>query len=89
MEARKSMNLPYSIRMYLTNFWQQTVHVQQNIFEKTLTELGTSHLYASFGTFWVQIGQLVEAQWKFERSETAILPFSYIFQRLTVTPKKF
>ena len=25
---RKIMNLPYSIRMYWTNFWQPTVHVQ-------------------------------------------------------------
>ena len=25
---RKNMNLPYSIRMYWTNFWQPTVHVQ-------------------------------------------------------------
>ena len=33
---RKNLNLPYSIRMYWTNFWQLTVHVQQNIFEKIL-----------------------------------------------------
>ena len=26
----------YSIRMYWTNFWQPTVRVQQNIFERTL-----------------------------------------------------
>ena len=26
----------YNIRMYWTNFWQPTVHVQQNMFEKTL-----------------------------------------------------
>ena len=37
--TRKNMNLLYSIRtMYWTNFWQPTVHVQQNIFEKTLNE---------------------------------------------------
>ena len=37
------------------------------IFEKTLTEVGSLHLYASFGTFYVQIGQLFEAQWVFEK----------------------
>ena len=62
---RKNMNLPSSIRMYWTNFWQPTIHVQQDIFEKTSIEVGNSLLYASFGTFWVQIGQLVEAQWDF------------------------
>ena len=44
-ETRKNMNLPYSIRMYWTDFWQPTaVHVQQNIFETTLREVGSSHL---------------------------------------------
>jgi len=38
------------------------VTVQQNIFEKTLKEVDTSHLYASCGTFCAQIGQLFEAQ---------------------------
>ena len=38
------------------------MYVQQNIFEKTLKEYGSSHLYASFGTFCVQIGQLFESQ---------------------------
>ena len=60
---RKNMNLPYSIRMYWTSFWQPAVNVQQNIFEKTHVEIGRSHLYASFGTFYVQIGQLFAAQW--------------------------
>ena len=32
-----------------------------NYFWKTLIEVGSSHLYASFGTFCVQIGQLFEA----------------------------
>ena len=36
--------------------------VQQNIFEKTLIEIFIPHLYASFDTFCVQIGQLFEAQ---------------------------
>ena len=61
------MNLPYSMRMYWTNFWQPTIHAPQNIFSKTLIEVGTSHIYASFGTFCVQIGQLFEAQWVFAK----------------------
>ena len=97
--TRKNKNLPHSIRMYWTNFWQATVHVQKNIFEKTLIEVGSSHLYASFGTFWVQICQSIEAQWDFGRIrirnrnrshfplKTAILLFSNIFQKLTVSPK--
>ena len=62
----------YLLLMYWTNFCQPTVRVQQNIFEKTLIEVGSPHIYASFGTFHVQIGQLFEAQ-------------SSILQRLTVT----
>ena len=34
----------------------------ERIFEKTFTEASSLHLYASFGTFCVQIGQLFEAQ---------------------------
>ena len=49
-ETRRNKNLPYSIRMYWTNFWQPTVHVEQNILEKNLIVVGSSHLYASFGT---------------------------------------
>ena len=63
----KNMNLPYSKRMYWKNFWQPTDQVQQNIFEKTFTEIGSSHLYASFGTFCVQIGNFLEAQWVFSK----------------------
>ena len=40
-----------------------------NYFWKISLKVGSSHLYASFGTFWVQIGQLVEAQWDFKLSE--------------------
>ena len=40
--TRKNMNLPYSMRMYWTIFWQPTVHVHKNIFEKTLIEVGSS-----------------------------------------------
>ena len=37
-------------------------------FWKILIESGSSHLYALFGTVWVQIGQLVEAQWDIKLS---------------------
>ena len=78
--ARKNMNLlPYSIRMYWTNFWQPTVLLQQNIFEKNHIELGSSQLYASFGIFFVQIVQLLEAQWDFNFSEE--FEISVIFLR--------
>ena len=53
--------------MYWTNFWQQTVHVQQNIFEKTIIEVGSPHLYNSFGTFCTQIGQFFAVKWVFEK----------------------
>ena len=43
--------------------------MQQNIFEKTIVEVDSLHIYASFGTFNVQIGQLSEAQWDFKLSE--------------------
>ena len=56
----------HNIRMCWANFWQPTVHVQQNTFEKTPIEAVSSHLCASFGTFCVQIGQFLEAQWLFE-----------------------
>ena len=39
---RKNMNLPYSVRLYWASFWQPTVHVQQNIFEKILQKLVAS-----------------------------------------------
>ena len=52
--------------MYWTNFYQPTVRVQLNVFEQTLIEVGSLNLYASFGTFCVQIGQLFESQWAFE-----------------------
>ena len=41
---------------------QQTAHVQQIFFGKTLIKNCSLHLYASFGTFRVQIGQLLEPQ---------------------------
>ena len=44
------------------NICQPTVRAQQNIFEQTLIEDGSLNLYAFFGTFCVQIGQLFESQ---------------------------
>ena len=35
--------------------------------KKTPIEVDSSHLYASFGTFCVQIGQFLEALWVFEK----------------------
>ena len=55
-----------NIRMYWTNFRQPTAPIQQNIFGKTSIEACSLHLYASFGTFYVKIDQLLEAQWVFE-----------------------
>ena len=43
---------------YLTADFQ----AQQNIFEKVLIEACIQNLYASFGTFCEQIGQLFETQ---------------------------
>ena len=85
----------HNIHMYWTNFRQPTAHVQQNIFGKTLIEVSSLHLYASFGTFCVQIDQLFAPQWVFKHSEefrnrrhfplkTANCRFSNILQRLTV-----
>ena len=52
--------------MCSTNFCQPIVRVQKNTLEQTLIEVGWLNLYASFGTFYVQIGQLFESQWAFE-----------------------
>ena len=56
----------HSIRMYWTNLWQPTAPIQQKIFGKTSIEVCSSHLYASFGTFYAKIGQFFEAEWAFE-----------------------
>ena len=63
--------------------------------KKTLIDVHSPHLYASCGTFCVQIGQLFATQWVFKHTEefgnrrhfpsiTAICRFSNVFQRLTV-----
>ena len=66
----KSMNPRYNIRMYWTNFCQPTNHVKQNIFEQTLIKDISLSLYASFGTFCFQIGQLFESQWVFQECKS-------------------
>ena len=59
----------HNIRMYWTNFWQPSVNVEQNTFEKTLIKVGSAHIYVYFGTFCVQIVQFFEAQWFFEKKK--------------------
>ena len=81
----------HNIRMFWTNFWPPTVHTQQNIFEKTLAEVCSSNLYASFGTFCIHIGQLFKYSEEFRNrrnfpSVTMNCRFSNILQRLTVSP---
>ena len=94
-DSIKLNRLGYNTRMYWTNFWQPNVHIQQKFFEKNLIEVCIQHLYNSFCTFCVQIGQLFVAQWVFKHSEecpnrkhfpsmTAICLLSNIFQRLTL-----
>ena len=77
---RKNMNLPYSIRKYVLNEFLTADHsrTKKNIFEKTLFEVGSSHLYDSFGTFCVQIGQLFEAQGDFKLSEEFEIDFIFL-----------
>ena len=41
-------------------------HSCTNDSKKIFIEVCSPHLYASFGTFWVQIVQLFEAEWVFE-----------------------
>ena len=64
--TRKDMNLFYLTPYVCTEgiFDSRPLEwsaVQQNIFEKTVIKVGSSHLQAYFGTFFVQIGQLFEA----------------------------
>ena len=56
------------VHMYWMNFRHLTVHVQQNIFDKTLIKVDSSHFCASFGTFCVQICKLFESQWDLQLS---------------------
>ena len=53
---------------YRFNQNKPTDHVQQNSFEKTLVEVCSPNIYASFDTFCVQIDQLLAAQWVFTQS---------------------
>ena len=85
-ETHRNKNLPYSIRMYWTNFWQPTVHVEQNIFEKTPIKVNSSHHYASFGTFCVQISKFFKEEWAFEEclkslfSKENVVDFEFIWK---------
>ena len=81
--------------MVWANFWQPTIHLQQNIFEKTCIKVGSWKLYASFAAFLRPNWSIIRGPVNFELSEeieisglskTAIWPFSNIFQRLT-TPR--
>ena len=68
--------------------------MQQNIFGKISIEVCSPHLYASFGTFCVQIGQLFATHCVFEHLEefqnrhfpltAAIFRISNILERFTV-----
>ena len=57
----------HNIRMYWTNFWQPTVYVQQNVFEKIVIEVYSPHLHASFSIFCVHNG--FAAHWVFKQSQ--------------------
>ena len=59
-ETRKKINLP--ICMEGSNIWRPVVYLQQTIFERNLKWFCTPHLYVSFATFCVQIGQLFGVQ---------------------------
>ena len=63
------MTLPYSIRnMYvLIEFLTADRSGTAKYFWKKSIEFCSSHIYTSFGTFCVQIGQFLEAQWVFEK----------------------
>ena len=67
--ASKKRNLVYSIALYWQDFRSLNLHSNFVIFTKTLTKSCSSWLQASFDIFWVQIGQVLEAQWVFEHSE--------------------
>ena len=40
------------------NFCRPTILVKQNIFERNLKKIRSPNIYASYGTFWVQIVNL-------------------------------
>ena len=50
------------------------------------TEIDSSHLYSSFGTFCVQIGSLFESQWDFEFSEEST---SFSFEKTHCASKNW
>ena len=50
-----------------------TIHVQQNILEKSLIEVPSSYLHASFGTFYVQIVRGTVSLWKYLKTVKSLL----------------
>ena len=72
------MNQPYSIRNVCTEIlFDRLPFMYNTIFlKKTLIEVGSLHLYASFGTFYVQIGWLflgTASLWKmYENGKIAV-----------------
>ena len=68
------INCPgHNIRMYWTIFWHPVVHAQQTIFEKTLMEVDSPHLYGCFGTFCAQIGQSLSLWNMFENQQIDVI----------------
>ena len=63
------MNLHYSIRICTKPIFDSRPLINNKIFLKKLIKVGSSHLYASFGTYCVKIGKLFNSQWKFILSE--------------------
>ena len=61
----------HNISMYCTSFWQPTVHVQQNVFEKSLVENCSPHLYAFFWHF-------LRSNWSIIRGTVSIWTFEGI-----------
>ena len=55
-----------------------------NIFEKTPIEVCSSHIYASFGNYCVQIGQLFEVQWDFKLTEKIEIDDIFLRRQLIV-----
>ena len=55
------------LHTYVLNEFLSRPFIYNKIFlKKAILEVGSSHLYASFGTFCIQIGQLLKTQGVFE-----------------------
>ena len=65
LEYRFNQNKPSGVLHNVCterNFDSRPFMYKKNIFDKTLTEVCNPYLYASFGTFYVQVGQIFAAQ---------------------------